>query len=1085
MTTIFDNIDERLGEKLVETLEVSDRLDAAIGYFNLRGWRDLSAVLEDREAGSGPVARLLVGMTMADPHDRVVGALQAAVNAGESEPEIDAPEARRRRELALHRFRQQLMRGIPSDADLSALRRMRRHLVDGLLQVKLFTRRPMHAKTYICHRSDVITPIVGFVGSSNLTLAGLKHQYELNVDVVDGDAAQKLAQWFDERWDDKFTLDITKDLIRLIDESWASEEPVDPYLVYLKVCYLVSQEARDGLVEYSLPAAMQRQLLEFQASAVKTLARRVAHRGGAMLGDVVGLGKTITAVAVALMLREDHGYSTLVVCPKNLVKMWEEYLDAYELFGKVIPYSMAVKELPELRRHQFVILDESHTLRSNTRQDYEAIYDYVRANDSKVLMLTATPYNKRYLDVANQLALFIDEDDNLGIAPMEAIRRNPAIIDQVDGKVSTLLAFRKSEEPDDWRRLMSEHLVRRTRGFIRSNFAELDPENSREFVTFADGSRFYFPERTARPLPHSFGEDDPARMMVDDSTLDVINDLRLPRYGLARYVSDEATPSTAEAKILADLERGSGHLLGFTRTSLYKRLSSCGRAFVLSLERHLARNRLYLHALANDLDIPVGAILESMVAVDTDDDSDDDDLAGPTPEQQYAELARRPRPAVRWMRSALFDDSLREDLEADAVAIEGLLAQFGSVDHESDSKIEALTALLSETHPDEKILIFSEYKDTVDYVADALMRRGISDVEAVSGQTTNPTKLAHRFSPKSNRRLLGGATESSDDEIRVLVTTDVLSEGQNLQDSHIVVMYDLPWAIIRLIQRAGRVDRVGQESEEVLVYSFLPDDGVEAVLDLRSRIRRRLAESASVFGSDEQFFGTDDETRTIKDLYDGHLDETDDGEVDAASYAFQVWQRAEIDYPDMADRARALPDLVYATKDADSVKEPTGVLAYARTEQGFDGFGVVEDGAEPRLLTAFEALRMLECSPSTAARDKRDDHFDRVAELVGGPLQRPQLAAGQLRGTRLKVWRRLNATTDASVPDAERALEAIYGSPLTAEAENRLKVALRERSNEDLAELLALLHRDDKLVVSSDAVNDPLRIVCSMGLVRP
>ena len=1083
MTTLFDNIDEELGKRLAETLKVSHRLDAAVGYFNLRGWGDLADALDEKLPGIEPAARILIGMTLSDQHDRVINHLQALLEGDDNEPEIDGSVAKSRRELAIHRFRQQLMRGIPSEKDQRALQRMRRHLSEGLLQVKLFTRRPMHAKAYICHRDDVATPIIGYVGSSNLTLAGLKHQYELNVDVLDGDASKKLANWFDDRWDDKFTLDITADLIEVIDESWASEKTVDPYLVYLKVCYLVSQEARDGLVEYSLPAAIQKQLLEFQTSAVKTLARRVVNRGGAMLGDVVGLGKTITAVAVALMLSEDYGYRTLVICPKNLVNMWEQYFEAYDLRGRVIPYSMATKELKNLKRYQFVIVDESHTLRSNTRQDYVAIHDYLRANDSKVLLLTATPYNKRYGDVANQLALFIDDDDNLGISPMAAIKENPKIVDLVDGKVSTLEAFRRSEEPEDWRRLMSEHLVRRTRSFIRQNFAELDPENGREYLTFADGSRFYFPERIPKPLAHAFGPNDPGRRMVEDSTLDVIDHLLLPRYGLAKYMKEGVRRTPVEDKIIEDLQKASGHLVGFTRTALYKRLSSCGHSFVISLRRHLNRNLMYLYALEHGKPLPVGSILEGMVEVETDDDADETDEVGPTPEAQYEELARRSPRSIRWLRSELFSEQLRSDLKADADGIQRLLDQFGDWRQEADSKIDALADLVSVTHKNEKVLIFSEYKDTVEYVVDALKDRGVADVEAVSGETSNPTGLAQRFSPRSNSRLLGGEKGPVENPIRVLVATDVLSEGQNLQDAHIVVMYDLPWAIIRLIQRAGRVDRVGQESEEVLVYSFLPDSSVEDVLDLRKRIRRRLAESASVFGSDEQFFGTEDEVGTIEGLYNGNLEDADDGEVDAASFAFQVWQRAERDTPELAERARALPDLVYSTKTARSAAEQMGVIAYVRTERGFDGFGLSPFDDEPRLLTALEALRLMSCEPTSKAAPMVADHFERVQALVRENLQRPQLAAGQLRGTRLQVWRRLNGSLDAASPDVERALDAMYGSPLTSEADARLKAALRERSNSELADLLGLLHRDGKLIVPVDSASDPLRIVCSMGTV--
>src|SRR5205823_1255773 len=144
------------------------------------------------------------------------------------------------------------------------------------------------------------------------------------------------------------------------------------------------------------------------------------------------------------------------------------------------------------------------------------LVDYIRENASKVLLLTATPYNIRFLDVANQLALYIDEDDDLGLEPAAAMRQDPSFSDRVDGKTNTLLAFRRSEEPEDWKRLMSDHLVRRTRSFVKANYAKID-DGGREFLEFANGERFYFPDRVAVPLEHSFGESDPAARMASDT----------------------------------------------------------------------------------------------------------------------------------------------------------------------------------------------------------------------------------------------------------------------------------------------------------------------------------------------------------------------------------------------------------------------------------------------------------------------------------------------------------------------------------------------------------------------------------------
>jgi superfamily II DNA or RNA helicase len=1084
VTRIFDNIDLSLASHLVATYDASDRMDSAVGYFNLRGWAQFAASVDAKPASAEPVMRVLVGMTLADPHDQVQTFLQAALEGkDDSDGGIDRDVARTRHQQALNKFRTQLMRGIPNATDLASLRALQRHLTDGRVQLKLFTRRPLHGKTYLCHREDVNSPIVGFVGSSNLTMSGLEHNYELNVDVMDFDAAAKLDKWFQARWEDKFTIDITTDLFDIIEESWAAEKPRSPYEVYLKVCYHLSRDVREGLIEYSLPPLMREQLLDYQVNAVQTLARRVVTRGGTMLGDVVGLGKTITAVAVALMLREEHGHSTLVICPKNLVKMWEGYLGAYDVPGRVVPYSLAARDLPELRRYQFVIVDESHTMRSDTRQDYKAIHDYIRDNNSKVLLLTATPYNIRFRDVANQLGLYIDDDDDLGLQPVVALGKDPGLADRVDGKTNTMLAFRKSEEPDDWKRLMTDHLVRRTRSFIKNNYALID-EDGREYLVFADGSRFFFPERTARPVEHSFGTNDPAAIMASDSTLNAIDGLRLPRYNLAGYLAKGQKPSGAERELIERLEKGSGHLTGFVRTGLYKRLSSCGHSFVLSLRRHLARNEMYLHALENGLDLPVGTMLDPMLVSNESDTGDDDEVDFDRADSDYSALRKRNPKHITWVRPGLFTSGLVDDLRCDIKVIQGLLDKFEDWPDTTDSKLERLVKLLQKDHQDDKVLIFTEYKDTADYVAASLARRGVTSVGLATGETSDPTALAQRFSPRSNT--LPGQQEALpiDDELRVLVATDVLSEGQNLQDAHVVVNYDLPWAIIRLIQRAGRIDRVGQQAPEVFVYSFFHEN-VENVLSLRRRIKDRLQKNAEVFGSDERFFGTAEETKAIEDLYNGNLnDEELDSEVDASSLAWEVWNKAEHDDPDLALKVVALPDMVYATREANAGETVSGLACYVRTQGGMDGYGLAQPGEQPRLLTGHEALRVFSCTAETPALPRRDDHFDLTAELAQGPLSKPVSIEGRLRGVRKRVWNRLNGTFTSINADVADALDALFRRPLTRESEQRLRTGLATRpDDESLADLVTLLHRDGRLVIPGSAGNDPIHIVCTMGIV--
>ncbi len=258
--------------------------------------------------------------------------------------------------------------------------------------VKLFLRHPLHAKLYLLFRPDPINPTVGYLGSSNLTFAGLVQQGELNIDVLDGDACQKLAKWFEDRWNDRWCVDISKELAQIIEESWAREELLPPYHIYVKMAYHLSQEARAGLSEFQIPRDFGERLFDFQIAAVKIAAHHLNNRGGVLIGDVVGLGKTLMATALARIFEDDYDIETLILCPKNLVSMWEDYRERYRLRGKVLSISQVIKVLPTLRRYRLVVIDESQNLRNREGRRYRAIQEYVRQNESRCILLSATPY---------------------------------------------------------------------------------------------------------------------------------------------------------------------------------------------------------------------------------------------------------------------------------------------------------------------------------------------------------------------------------------------------------------------------------------------------------------------------------------------------------------------------------------------------------------------------------------------------------------------------------------------------------------------------------------------------------------------
>lgn len=1122
MPRIFDNIDERLLPALQETLDLCHRSDFCVGYFNLRGWRQLHDCVEKWAGGEGNCCRLLVGMQQM-PQDQLRQSM-SLVSSGE---QIDQATAIGLKRKLAQDFRDQLMVGIPTNADEEGLRRLAAQIKAHKVVVKLFLRHPLHAKLYLLFRDDPLNPKIGYLGSSNLTLAGLSKQGELNVDVLDHDACDKLAKWFEDRWNDRFCIDISEDLIEIINDSWARPDPIPPYHIYVKMAYHLSQEARAGLTEFRIPADFGDKLFEFQKAAVQIAAHHLNKRGGVVIGDVVGLGKTLMATTLARIFEDDHGVETLIICPKNLVRMWEDYRQEYRLRAKVLSITRVQQELPDLRRFRLVLIDESHNLRNREGRRYRAIAEYIASNDSRVILLSATPYNKTYLDLSNQLRLFIDENKDIGIRPEKLLRDlgETEFIRRHQCPVRSLAAFEKSEYTDDWRDLMRLYLVRRTRSFIQENYAKLDPERNRKYLEFADGTPSYFPTRVPRTVKFSISEKDPDdqyALLFADHVVNAVNNLRLPRYGLGNYEkpSPHKPPTPEEARVLADLSRAGTRLKGFCRTNLFKRLESSGHSFILSVERHILRNYVCLHAIDKGLPIPIGT--QDMGLLDTWANDKDADLWDPASDNDDNDVTADPTAAVRevmteeefrvhasevydtyaahfrrrfkWLKPELFSTDLAEDLRKDAKALMKVLKKAGGWDAKRDAKLQALVALLAKQHPTDKVLVFSQFADTVDYLAARLKAHGFKDLEGVTGDTDDPTAVAYRFSPVSNEKR---KQVPPGNELRVVLATDVLSEGQNLQDCSIIVNYDLPWAIIRLIQRAGRVDRIGQKSDTIICYSFLPAEGVERIIRLRSRVKRRLQENAEVVGADETFFEDQDQEQIVRDLFTekaGIMDGDEDTEVDLASYAYQIWKNAIDRDSELGKIIPAMPNVVYSTRPhKPKPSQPEGALVYLRTAEGNDALAWIDQEGKSVTESQLTILRAAECSPDTPALPRHDGHHEMVAKGVQLIVETEKSVGGQLgrpSGARFRTYERLKAYAQEvkgtlfDVPELRHVIEDIYKYPLLQSATDTLNRQLKSGINDPtLAELVISLRADARLCrISEDVESAEPQVICSLGL---
>jgi hypothetical protein len=494
-------------------------------------------------------------------------------------------------------------------------------------------------------------------------------------------------------------------------------------------------------------------------------------------------------------------------------------------------------------------------------------------------------------------------------------------------------------------------------------------------------------------------------------------------------------------------------------------------------------------------------------------------------EEVYKGYETQYKKRFKWLHSSLFLKELEKDLRKDIQSLIKVLATCGDWDAGKDTKIDALYNLIARKHPSEKILVFSQFADTVRYLETELKKRGITKIEGVTGDTDDPTEMAWRFSPESNekRELI-----KPEDELRVLIATDVLSEGQNLQDCSLIVNYDLPWAIIRLIQRAGRVDRIGQKAENLFCYSFLPADGVERIIRLRARVRLRLHENAEVVGTDEAFFEDDRNDQAILDLYNekaGILDGDIDGEVDLASYAYQIWKNAITASPELKKSIPSLQPVIYSAKALEITppilplgkgrskvglsvpplekgdiggfydKYPEGVLIYMKTAEGNDALSWIDKGGKSVTESQFAILKAAECAPDTPAVPRDEKHHELVQKGVELIIEEEKSVGGQLgrpSGARFRTYERLKRYVEEikgtlfESQEFLKAIDEIYRFPLRQTAIDTLNRQLRSGiSDETLALMVIALREEGRLCIihEEEQIQEP-RIICSMGLVK-
>jgi hypothetical protein len=324
-------------------------------------------------------------------------------------------------------------------------------------------------------------------------------------------------------------------------------------------------------------------------------------------------------------------------------------------------------------------------------------------------------------------------------------------------KVNSILAIEKSDEFDDWRELIRLYMVRRTRSFIVQHYTTAD-DKGRRYITGKDDEKRYFPVRKPVSLTFAVNDADPTDRyahLYSAQVVDQINALHVPRYGLGLYVDPQAekTASSAERKQIENLGRAGKRLMGFCRTNLFKRLESSGFSFLQSIDRHILRNQIYLYAIENGLDLPVGVLdagLLDLERVDEDADGiegDQEDLldgmvdavpqidavpdALARAKAVYEQYAGPFKKRFKWIRPSLFKAGLAQDLAQDTQALRELLAHQGPWEAAKDHKLQAFLQLVTKTHGKDKVLLFTQFADTARYLAREDRAAGIPDRKSV------------------------------------------------------------------------------------------------------------------------------------------------------------------------------------------------------------------------------------------------------------------------------------------------------------------------------------------------------------------
>ena len=1010
MTILHANTDPDLLTRLQQMLSSAARADIAVGYFFMSGF---SQVADDLTRLNK--TRILVGRTDQPTLEAVAAGLHQA-DALRTQLELDQTVPRSQRDEIANEAASSIAQSVAAmpqtNTSQNAVEKLRQLVSSGLLEVRAYPKGFLHAKAYLCWYDDHAEPGSAIVGSSNFTLAGFTGNTELNVRVTGDDEMATLKNWFEDLWAD--SVDISTQVETSLTESWAVKQ-YTPYAVYLKALYELYGQDLGSDEPLPLDPVRQVELANFQLDAVRRGLDMIRSYGGCYVADVVGLGKTF--IGAELLRQLQHSYPNdgppLIICPAGLVDTWQRFNELY-LLGAVVLSQSRIAPPPNLmfdseteqyeevassdygvnlteayRYRGPILVDEAHNFRNDVNRS-RGLRDYLERGDHKVILLSATPQNLGPRDIYRQVRLFLDETDHgLPLEPQGLEDFFRSVVDwqeygkDVDAYTVALAEHLKSGDqgpqptqpeppktpPASIAQVLTPIFIRRRRRDIVDIYGDTATING-EPVAFPTPKLSNLEYRMDRVYAKAgnFAE-----------LLKTVRKHQAVRYNPTEYLK----PQKRRDSQYAGLFRARGRIAGMIRYLLFKRLESSIPAFRSTLKSLSNSNRSFKAALQAGY-VPVGSVATSLLAgqnFDAEEALAILQLEATKRNGQY-QFPAGDFDAERWIK----------DLDGDHAVLDGLLDLIEDIGPDDDDKLARLREFLNGVSG-EKVLIFSEAETTVDYLFEQL-NPGAQDstVAKLSGSNRDQrASIVSRFAPQAN---LQDKQQLRDGEVRVLIATDVVSEGQNLQDCARVLNYDLHWNPVRLIQRFGRVDRIGSPHDEIHLHNMLPDAELDENLGLTEKLSDRIQAFHDLIGLDNKVLSEEEQLNAqgVGVIYDDKvMPELDDmlDEVAANQRAIALLQNIRRNDPDLWRTITELPDGIRSALtcskggNVDDAPQSGETMVMMATSDAVRCYAVA-DNLVPRAIGTGQFVTAAECGPDTPTAPLPENTNERCQRRIRG-----------------------------------------------------------------------------------------------------